>query len=214
MFKRTTLALALMTAASIAAAEPVRFDFRFEEPQGPARAVGYVVLETTEIANPGGANYGVPSSAVLDLSVTVSGASAGNGTFGIENFCEIVFDTGGGTLDFGAELVGQPTENNPWGTIPEGKGGESGDFNLFTTCNTLRYEGDAPNGGASGAPNGVWYYTLAANGGSANEMELVSMIAGGPAPHHPVPATNLWTLAGLLALTAGFGLAVLRKRRA
>lgn len=217
MFKRTLLALALMTAATFASADPVRFNFTFQEPQGAAQAVGYVVLETDLIANPGAQSYIVPSAAVLDLSVTVTGASSGNGTFGVSDFCEIVFDTGGGTLNFAAELVGQPTANQPWGSIPDVKEATSGDFNLFSVCNAARYEeGSAHTPTGATAPNGVWYFTLGADGGGANEMQLVSMIAAaGTAPvRHPVPAANFWTLAGLLVLTAGFGIAALRARSA
>lgn len=222
MFKKLVLAVALSGLVGTAAAEPVRFDFTFQENQGPARATGYIVFETDLIANPGVNDIGLPNAAVLDLSVTVSGATSGNGSFGLGDFCNVVFDTQGGTLDFGRELIGQPTLGDPWGTtvpvVRESNGvsqGTSGDFNLFDCSMSGRGGERYPqNRGvpASTTPNGVWYFTLGADGGSANEMRLISMAPAGAQVHHQVPASNLWTLSGLLALVAGFGVAALRSR--
>ena len=79
MFKKLVLAVALSGLVGTAVAEPVRFDFTFQENHGPARATGYIVFETDLIANPGVNDIGLPNAAVLDLSVTVSGATSGNG---------------------------------------------------------------------------------------------------------------------------------------
>jgi hypothetical protein len=67
------------------------------------------------------------------------------------------------TLDFTKQLVGQPTPENPWGTAINGS---AGDFNLF----------NRPNGGpaGSGAPDGFSVFTLAANGGVGDHMQLTS----------------------------------------
>ena len=194
--ERILLALVLGVAASIAVANPVQFNFTFQESGGPASATGYIVLETGLIANPGASNYEVPSAAVLDLSVTVAGASSGNGTFGLDDFCDVVFDTQGGTLDLTRELVGQPTAGDPWATTvpmrrPSGGSGTSGDFNLISCGGGERGSDRYPatRGMGSGAPDGVWWFTLGADGGSANEMRLVSMAAvAGTLVHHAVPA--------------------------
>ena len=37
---------------------------------------------------------------VLDLNVTITNAGAGNGTFDIDDFGSIAWDSNGGTLDF------------------------------------------------------------------------------------------------------------------
>lgn len=216
--ERILLALVLGVAASIAVANPVQFNFTFQESGGPASATGYIVLETGLIANPGASNYEVPSAAVLDLSVTVAGASSGNGTFGLDDFCDVVFDTQGGTLDLTRELVGQPTDGDPWATTvppvrsPSGDSGTSGDFNLFSCGGGERGSNRySATRGPSSAPDGIWWFTLGADGASANAMRLVSMaaVAGTPV-HRAVPATNFWSLSGLLALIAGLGLAALR----
>lgn len=226
MIKQLVLAIALGGAATATIAAPTRFDFRFEEEGGSATATGYIVLETNLLANPGVNEISLPDPAVLDLSITVANADAGNGTFGLADFCEFIFDTNGGTLNLFQEWVGQPTLGDPWGTTvpersqsqPNGLTGTSGDFN-FITCGGgeksagKRYEN--PNGGPGGAPNGVWWFTLGADGGSANAMRLVSVAPLGPGPaHHAVPATSFWTLSGLLALVGGLGLVVLRQRSA
>jgi hypothetical protein len=233
MFRKLVFAAVLASAASMACADPVRFNFTFAEVKGSARATGYIVLETDAIANPGNANYDIPGPAISALSVTVTGAKVGNGTFGIDDFCSFVFETNGGTLDFSRELVGQPTNDDPWGTPVDMTGG---DFNLFScsgeNANTPahRYANPAagdgqsaptPEGSPSGqAPDGVWYFTLGANGGMGEEMVLVTMApqgAPGPgpglAPSVAVPAGNTWTLAGLCVLLAGLGMAFVRTRR-
>jgi hypothetical protein len=226
MLKKSLLALALVAASSAAFADPVRFNFRFaEESPGTAQAVGYIVFETDLLNNPGFNDLTLPNPAVLDLSVTVSGATAGNGTFGLADFCDVAFDSGGLALDLTRELVGQPTLSLPWGT-PPGKGGGNatqgegpsteGDFNLFSSCMLNRTYAAQPTG-TSGAPQGTWYYTLGADGGNADQMLIVSMApaaAGGPVVRHPVPAANFWTLAGLFTLIAGFGVAATRSRSA
>ena len=206
----------------------MRLNFIFQQESGPATATGYVVFETDLIANPGINDIDLPSPAVLDLSVTVAGAASGNGSFGIENFCGLVFDTQGGTLDFTRELVGQPTLGDPWATtVPqegeprapsgEGGGGTSGDFNLFA-CGSNFQPGEryGENRAVQGAlaPNGVWYFTLGSDGGSGDAMRLVSMAPAGVQGHRPVPASTAWSLAGLMVLLAGLGMAVLRTRSA
>ncbi|HSQ81636.1 MAG TPA: hypothetical protein VLU54_10975 [Casimicrobiaceae bacterium] len=181
----------LAVVAGRAQAAPVTFNFQYAV--GGATATGHVTFESTLLPNPGVLNVPLPNPAVLDLQVTVSGATAGNGTYGLGSFTGIVFDTGGATLDFSTQLVGQPTLTSNWGTP---NGGPGGDFNLF---------------GAAPAPRGVYFFTLGANGGAADPMVLVSMTQAGGAT--PVPALDGRGLVLLAVLLGGVGLAALPRSR-
>ncbi|HWT16021.1 MAG TPA: hypothetical protein VN581_09580 [Patescibacteria group bacterium] len=212
MLKKLALGLGMLVLAQWASAEPIRFEFEYAQPGGPATASGYIVLESTQIANPGRNDINLPSPAVLDLSITIVGAESGNGTFTTSDFGSIVFDTNGGTLDFSRSLMGQPTDGLPWGTPPEGEAatqgepGESGDFNLFLEGMSSRSEGYAaqtpPTSATAGElpPNGIWWYTLGADGGGANTLVLTAF--GPAATRHAVPSTGLWALIVLGVLLA------------
>jgi hypothetical protein len=201
----------LVSLASSAFAAPITFPFRFADPTGPAQAVGSITFESTLLVNPGANDFFLPDPAVLALDVTVSGSIAGNGSFGITDFNEVVFDTAGGTLDFGSQLVGQPTSGGPWGT-PDGS---SGDFNLFVSGGTRaageRYPSASvvPNGVAA-PPNGNFFFTLGANGGAGENMVLTAMGAPVPPPMLPIGRNALLLMAGLLGLG---GVLVLRRRK-
>lgn len=224
MIKRLLTMCMFALAAPVALAGPIRFDFAYQEPQGDATATGYIVFESTEVANPGGNEFDLPSSAVLDLSITIVNADAGNGTFGLADFSRVWFDTNGGTLDFSRSLMGQPTNGLPWGTPPPNEGGgdarggggiSSGDFNLFVDHivppRTSGYGGRAPSGVATPAPNGVWYYTLGTNGGSGGNT--LALVAFGPqVSHHSVPTNSGWAISALLLMVLGAGIVVTRRR--
>jgi hypothetical protein len=160
--RRTSfLALSAMMAIAVvpAQADPLTFDvFWSGGPFGnSASAAGTIVLESTLLPNPGGTvNYAL----VLALSVTVSGASAGNGTFTRTDFGFWSWDTGGVMLNLSQELVGQPTPGGPWGTQQTPPAGACcGDLNLFRSN---------PN-----APSGTWWFRLTTAGGQ--NMALMSM---------------------------------------
>lgn len=217
MLKRFLLMIALLGTSALALAagsSPQRFDFVFREKSGSARATGYIVFDGSLLLNPGMNDIGLPDGRVLDLSVTVSGATSGNGTFGLADFCGVVFDTQGATLDFSRELVGQPTSGGPWAS----ENVDVGDFNLFN-CVMGRNGADrySPIRGAvpaDSAPDGVIYFTLGADSGRANEMRLTSMVAAGSAVSQPVPAAGGWALAAMLLILVGTGQWVLWRRRA
>jgi hypothetical protein len=179
----------LAGAVTAAIAAPVTFNFTYA--LGGATATGSITFESTLLANPGVNSFILPNPAVLALTVTVSGATAGNGSYGIGSFNEVAFDTHGATLDFSKQLVGQPTTGSPWGTADS----NGGDFNLF---------------GAAPAPDGVFFFTLGANGGVADAMVLSSMMQASAAP---VPTLNDWTLLALATLVGGVGLVLLRRRQ-
>jgi hypothetical protein len=180
----------LAAAATSAFAAPITFTFRFVDGGSGATATGFIVFESTLLANPGNNIFVLPNPAVLNLSVTVTGAAAGNGTFGTADFGQVIFDTNGGTLNFSQQLIGQPTAGVPWGTAYDGSGG---DFNLFGT--------GAP------APDGVNWFTLGANDGAADAMILASMSASGQ-----VPTLSEWSMV-ILSLLLGLGAWVALRRQ-
>jgi sugar lactone lactonase YvrE len=128
-----------------------------------ATATGQIRLDNSLLLNPGSNSLTVLPF-VQDFEITITGASSGNGSFNLSDFSEIVFNTGLAPLDLTQELVGQPTDLDPWGTSQPGATG--GDFNLFSS---------------SGAPNGTYYFELTANGG--DQMLLTSFA---PAPDPPL----------------------------
>ncbi len=207
----TFAALFFVGTLGVANAAPISFQFTFDDPASTAQAVGSITFESTLLQNPGANNFTLPNPAVLALNVTVSGSASGNGTFSITDFTGVVFDTFGGTLNFGNQLVGQPTSGGSWGT-PDGN---SGDFNLFSTGpargpSNYGQPQTAPNG-ANTPPDGVFFFTLGANGGAGEPMVLVGMnAAGGLAPTTLPIGRSAWiALTGLLALA---GLIVFRRR--
>ncbi len=211
------LVLGLLLSATSVCAAPVTFNFTFDDPNSTAQAVGSITFEDTLLANPGVNDFFLPDPAVLALNVTVSGSAAGNGTFTMADFVEVVFDTDGATLDLGSQLVGQVTpDSSIWGT-PDGN---SGDFNFFSFAPKSRPErynqqGNAPTG--SNAPNGVFYFTLGANGGNDEPMELIGMAPTGgpitPPATLPIGREAMLLLASMLGLVAAFAIRR-RKRRA
>jgi len=127
---------------------------------------------------------------VTALSITISGASSGNGTFTLSDFDTVLIDEGGVNLNFNTQLVGQATAGSPWGT-PNGAGG---DFNLFNRTGV---------GGT--APDGSFNFTLRTDAGSEDPMLLTSFTPAG------VPEPGTYAMLGSLGLT---GAAFLRRRRA
>jgi len=186
-FRQWVLGCFLVVASALSAyAAPVTIPFVYRG--GAASAVGSVTFESTLISNPGLNNFALPNPAVLGISMTVTGAAAGNGTYTIADFTGVVFDTHGGTLDLSRPLIGQPTSGAPWGTRQDGT---AGDLNFFS-------------GGP--APNGVFFFTLAANGGIADAMILVG-------PLNPIPTLSQWAILVLALLLAGIGIARARRIR-
>ena len=143
-----------------------------------ATAFGTITLE--DPPNPG---FSSDFSKVISLTLTVSGASSGNGTFTKSDFIGWSWATNGGTLDLDAELIGQSTDDLPWGT--DNFGGGAGDFQLIAAQ-------------GSGAPNGTWLFEQTTSEGSGNLMFLTSMSPDSiAAPEPGQVAASLLLLCGL-----------------
>jgi len=217
----------ILFSASASAQTPARFDFIFEDPGSPATAAGFIVFDLDLLPNPGATGFlDLPDPLVIDLEVTVSGAAAGNGTYVLEDFAQIIWDSGGVPLDVapGIQVVGQPTFDGTWGDAecfgqgPEGLSSGCGDFNLFTTplfIGPLGVSEYGARGPINSGPQGFGPFILAANGGSGELMNLTSFIRGpaGPtAPSFAVPTMSPWSIALFAALLLVFGGLAVRLR--
>lgn len=199
------LALLLLIATFSVSAAPVRFDFVFADPNSIARTAGYIVFEEDLLANPGDNVFNLPHPAVLDLQLTVTGSVNSDGNYDINDYEAVDLWTNGGTLDFSQPLVGQPTDNAPWGTTQDG---ESGEFNLFAAGggmaenSTNRYE-SKQGIAVLGAPTGCYWFTICEQTGGAQEnglvspMRLQSMQQHGVSATHAIPSLSLWSTLAL-----------------
>ncbi|BBC24972.1 hypothetical protein [Pseudanabaena sp. ABRG5-3] len=130
-----------------------------------ASAVGYFTIDSAALPNPGTkpSNFSVPNisinnttdpvfnakspitSLIKALTITVTGSGLGDGTYTLDDYPDggVIWNTNGVALDFSKELVGQPTQGLPWGSIVSTPPGTSystsylkpanygGDFNIF-----------------------------------------------------------------------------------
>ena len=200
--------LTLLIFTFTAGAAPLRFDFVFADPVTNAETTGFIVLETDLIANPGFNEINLPSPAVLDLQITVSGSAVSDGNYDINDYELVLFGTNGGTLNFNQPLIGQATNDDPWGTnIDEGN---SGEFNLISSGFQSNieefYNNFIPSGIIGDAPTGCWYFTLCeqqggkgdSNGGTQGgplfaEMESFNPVAPQGTPVS-VPSLSFWAM--------------------
>ena len=156
-----------------------------------ASAVGTITLDETLLAQ----SYPDYHSTVIDLSLTISGAASGNGTFTASDFSVWFWDTAGTTLDYSKELVGQTLMGGlvgPWGSGMD----DTSDFNFIN---------NSPH-----APTGIGPFVLTADAGGgvsiANWMRLTSLTAASAS----VPEPSTYGLFGLGALGVAF---VARRRK-
>jgi hypothetical protein len=187
---------------------------------GSAAATATLTMDTEYIS--AGRDYagGIVSMAqIVGLTLTVTGAGAGNGSFGKSDFTALSFSYNH-ALDFNGQLIGQyvdsgqfPDRTGPFGGSV-GAGGQDGDFNLFAAAT------GAPGAPAAG-PSGVQPFMLLTNGlvnydapdGAYPEQYLLgvrSIIATPAVSAVPEPATYAMLISGLgLALL----MAAARRRR-
>lgn len=117
----------------------------WQSPSG-ASATGSITLDTDQVPQNGEGQQ--PLAGVQSLTVTISGAGAGNGTFTKTEITGVRFYSMG-PLDFSKELFGQAMGDTllPFGTAAAD--GMAGDFNL---------DGPAP------APQQIKAFTMLTNG--------------------------------------------------
>ena len=156
--KLALAALFVLGTSSAVQAQLATFDLSYSGASFGNSAVGtgVITLDLATLSNPG-FNQSLAPTYITSLSLTISGASSGNGTFSLADINTFKLDTNGGTLDFTRQLIGQPTAGASFGT-PNGSGG---DFNLF--------------GSTLADPVGVFFFTLATSGGSGDQLLLTSI---------------------------------------
>ncbi|WP_461785464.1 hypothetical protein [Prosthecobacter sp.] len=172
-------------ATTSASAAVTVFDFTYSGAafSNSAVATGQITLDTALLGST--APF---SSVVSGLSLTVSGATfAGdNGTFGLADYNLLTWETGGATLDFNSELVGQ----GGWGPI-----GNVGDFGL--TVSSIGFNARAANKSGPGS-----FRIRTGTSKSGDAMRLTSFAPAAV----PEPSRALLGALGVLGL-------VLRRRR-
>jgi hypothetical protein len=157
------------------------------DPQaGIGSAVGKLTVDETLFLNPtSGPQIHSVTPFVLDFEITVSGATAGNGTFGFSEFRNIYWDTAGATFDLTKELIGQSTPGGPWGSTTDGS---TGDFNMVCFLD-------------SSAPMGTQMFVILTGfeTGVGEELRLTSFR---PAAVIPAPSALVLSLIGVVSLIA------------
>ena len=169
------------TTSASAAVTVFNFTYSGVAEGNNAVATGQITLDTALLGST--APF---SSVVSGLSLTVSGATfaADNGTFGLADYDHITWETGGVTLDFNSELVGQAG----WGPI-----GNVGDFGLTSST----------TGRIARAPTKAVSFRI--RSGDSKSGEYMRLTSFAPAAV-PEPSRALLGALGFLGL-------VLRRRR-
>jgi len=182
MAKQRLLAAAamVMTGALVAVpADAATFLFNFSGASfgNTATASGQFDIADSALTAVG-ANVNPSYGLISNLTMTVSGAGAGNGVFTTGNFVTMFFRAPG-TLDFSRQLVGQQLTG---GTVfgQAGQAGLAGDFTFFSL---------APH-----TPTAFTTFTLGADRGLGAKMALTSLVATTAVPE---PAAWAMLIVGL-----------------
>jgi hypothetical protein len=110
-------ALAIAAAATPALAAPRTYTMKWTSPS-PAAANGTIVLDDAVCVSPGGNSLMAPVGCIVDLSITITGAVDGNGTFTLANFNDVIFNPSV-PLNWDAELLAQGfSDVNFFGVAP------------------------------------------------------------------------------------------------
>lgn len=167
-------------------ASPVTFDVTWSD-GNTAQAVGTITFSDASIFTNGGSCTGQYLTAcnITAMTITVSGATNGNGTFNESDFLDAYIRVSG-SLNINTNMVGQPVGVNTWDTA----GGSAS--NEFTFRNTS----------SSSAPRRRGPFSWATDAGAGQELTLTYMIAQA-LPPAAVPAlseSTQWLLA-LMTIT-------------
>lgn len=157
---RILLAALLAVSPLSAVAGPITFDISYsgESFGNTAIAVGSITFDDTVLPVPGNvANVDAATLGVLAFSITVSGASSGNGTFGLSDVTNWIWVVGA-SLDLTQDLVGQS------------------DFFDFNWCAFLFDDCVPP------APGGTSPFTIRTNAETGDFLILTSMTRSVPEP--------------------------------
>jgi hypothetical protein len=154
---KTSLLLAAATATQLDAAD---FNLTWSGASfgNSATATGVITIDVPNAPAQPNIGGSIPSW-VTGFTMTVSGASSGNGTYGLADLTSIIFGSSGITVDYSSELVGQGA----------GLFSTTGDFNIFTAFNSGKPTGTSPNVIRSGGNM------------SGDYLRLTSFSSGGPA---------------------------------
>ncbi len=142
--------VSVMVLSTVGWAAPVTFDLTYEGPLGSsATGTGFITFDDAVLPNPN-PNPGMPmfvsaaTLGILDFSLTISGASIGNGTFGLPDIDTWFWGVNPPGLDLSMELVGQ-TEFLAFNYSPVALSGAPGVGPGGSTIFTNEGTGDALN---------------------------------------------------------------------
>jgi hypothetical protein len=155
-----------------------------------AIATGQLTLDLDALSSPpptGQGLYVLPDPAFVSLTMTITRASSGNGTFTLADFDSAIFDTLGtpiSSFDLSQNLIGQPlTVGGAFGNLdPSNFPAPVGDL-VFSSGTGL---GNAPT--KSSFP-----FVMLTAGGSGDNLQLVNIT---PVPEPGTALTVIMTLAG------------------
>ena len=186
-----TLALALALAPAAVGVASANETFYFTYNDSAFKDIGATETGWVTIADTGLGVGGIRLDNIVSASVTVTGASSGNGVFGPADWAGgFITNWSPVSLNLSKQLVGQSVGGGctygSFGFDPVCGAGTSGDFNLFPS----------PLGYVDGVPDGTYYFTQQTDFGSEDQLGLVSLTTA------PEPAT--WTLMGLGFAGLGF----------
>ena len=180
-------ALCALTVAPLAQAGMVTFDIKWSNASGVDTAFAELTLDSLLIDTAPAVPHAIDIRQVTDLKLTVSGASAGNGVFGMQDFSSILFYAMG-PMDFTRELIGQRVVvgTDPRGDTTYGDAdGISGGFAFFAREETT--------------PTGVRPFALVTDRTVVDSdfLTVRSIIARDGVSAVPEPATYAMLFAGL-----------------
>ena len=176
-----------LSVAPMAHAGLVTFDIKWANGSGVDTAFAELTLDSLLIDTAPAVPHAIDISRIDSLKLTVSGASAGNGLFGKQDFSSIMFYAMA-PVDFSRELIGQRmvVGTDPRGDTTYGDAdGISGGFSFFATQLT--------------APTSVRPFAMVTDRTVDNSdfLTVRSILARGSVSTVPEPATYAMLLAGL-----------------